>query len=111
MSFEPIETPLPDNIDAQLDQLLAEWRNHRQLAPIQAEKVRQAILATPGEFSAAGWKPYVDYLNGFFAQANYFPQSFFSALERGSTYRYKTSPKNVVQLRITPDWQPYLKLV
>ncbi|MCX6049487.1 MAG: hypothetical protein NT075_30680 [Chloroflexi bacterium] len=108
MNFESIETFLPDEVNAQLDQRLAVWRSHRQLGPLQVATLRQAILEAPEQTSTGGWEVHVNYLNRSFAQINFDLRRFLPA--RGITYHYQASPKNIVQLHITPDWQPYLKL-
>ena len=108
MKHEEIETKLPETVDAQLDELLAAWRTEHQLAPATVEMIRQSILATPDELTQAWWATYVTYLNKVIDQATRHQYPLPGKRQYGYAFHPLRRPK--VQLHITPDWQPYLKL-
>src|SRR5689334_8459503 len=110
MEHEVMETRLSDAVDAELDQLLTMWRNEQQLSPATVETIRQTILETPVELTPTWWTSYINYLNKVINQASRHQYPFALKKLHSSSYSAESSRQRKVQLHITPDWQPYLKL-
>lgn len=104
MEHEVMETGLPKALEDQLDQLLAMWGNVHQLAPATSEAIRQTILSDGS--MPTWWTSYVNHLNKVIDIGSRYQYSF--AFKQG--YIRQAPQRTKLQLRITPDWQPYLKL-
>jgi hypothetical protein len=110
MSLEPLETDLPGEMSARLDQALAVWRTHHQLDSARADAIRQAILESPATLPDEWWQNYLGYLNRALQQANRTSQDAANRSFKAMSQQWPWLKLTQSDASASRDWQPYLKL-
>lgn len=107
-AHQMLETLSPD-VERQLDLLLANWGQARQLDGVQGEAMRQEILQLAAELPSEWWLTYWQQLNGAFERANQVQKNLISTLQRQRLSHLSNqigwAPRNADQ------WQSYLQVV